>query len=191
MPRPVDRQRRSELLDRAVGYVVAHGLADLSLRPLAAALGTDAPVLLHHFGSKDQLIALVLNGVRDRLRAVDLPAGRDPEEPLSAHLERVWAWAASPERAPLYRLFFEVYGLALQHPDRYRPFLDRVVADWLNQLIPVFTAAGMAAERATAQATLAVAAVRGLLLDLLTTGDRDRVDAALLELRRVLDPASA
>ncbi len=182
MARPVNQQRRTELLDGAVDYVITHGLGGLSLRPLAAALGTDAPVLLHHFGSKDQLIALLLNGVRDRLRAIHQLGAQETDKSPEAQLQRVWTWAASPDRDSLFRLFFEAYGLALANPDRYRSFLDHVIQDWLNQLIPAFAAAGFPADRAESQATLAVATIRGLLLDLLTTGDRQRIETALQEL---------
>ena len=64
MARPLDPKRRQELLDRSVDYVVANGISDLSLRPLAAALGTQAPVLLHHFGSKEHLVEEILGRVR-------------------------------------------------------------------------------------------------------------------------------
>jgi AcrR family transcriptional regulator len=177
LPRPVDTQRREALLDAAVDYVVEHGLAGLSLRPLAAALGTDAPVLLHHFGSKDNLLVLLLNRVRDRLRTLARSAtGDEPTDQLGA----VWEWTSDPRHEALFRLFFEAYGLALQRPVRYAEFLDHVVADWIDELTPA-----VGADRAT----LAVAAVRGLLLDLLTTGDRDRVDAAERLLLSLLRPA--
>lgn len=174
MARPIDHARRQELLDAAVDYAVAHGVADLSLRPLAKALGTQAPVLLHHFGSKEQLLTAVLNGVRDRLRAL----GRDAEATSPrAGLGTVWAWASDPAQAPFLRLFFECYGLALRHPDRYSQFLDTVVQDWLDE--------PMAAIDDTS-ATIAIAVTRGLLLDLLTTGDRDRVDAAMTRVTTLL-----
>ena len=174
MARPIDHVRRQELIDGAVDYAVAHGVADLSLRPLAAALGTQAPVLLHHFGSKEQLLAAMLNGVRDRLRAL----GRDAEETSPrTGLGAVWAWASDPAHAPFLRLFFECYGLALRHPDRYSQFLDAVVQDWLDQ--------PMAAIDDTS-ATIAIAVTRGLLLDLLTTGDHDRVDAAMTRITTLL-----
>jgi AcrR family transcriptional regulator len=167
MARPIDHARRQELIDGAVDYCVVHGVADLSLRPLAAALGTQAPVLLHHFGSKEQLVSAVLNRVRDQLRE----RGRNAEsDSPRAGLGAVWAWASAPEQEPFMRLFFECYGLALRHPDRYSDFLDYVVSDWL--------ATPMAAVDEVS-ATIAIAVVRGLLLDLLTTGDHDRVDAAM------------
>jgi AcrR family transcriptional regulator len=167
MARPLDPQRRLELLDGAVDYVVAHGIADLSLRPLAAALGTQAPVLLHHFGSKEQMVVEILGRARDRLRTI----GRDAEsDQYRSGLGAVWAWVSHPDQGPLMRLFFEVYGLALRHPDRYSGFTDHTVHDWLDE--------PMAAVDDTS-ATLAIATVTGLLLDLLTTKDRVRIENAM------------
>jgi len=164
MARPVDLERRRLLLDAAVDYVIEHGLSGLSLRPLATALGTDAPVLLHHFGTKEDLVVAVLNGVRRRLRAqAEVHTG------AAAEIAAVWRWSADPGHDALFRTFFEAYGMALHRPDRYTDFLQHVVVDWLDQLQP---------ELGAARATLALAAVRGLLLDLLTTGDRERVEDA-------------
>ena len=167
MARPPEPERRLELLDSAVDYVVAHGIADLSLRPLAAALGTQAPVLLHHFGSKEQLVVEILGRVRDRLRTI----GRDAvSDQYRSGLGAVWAWASDPEHGPLMRLFFEVYGLALRRPDRYSDFLHHSVHDWLDEPLAAVD---------DISATLAIATVTGLLLDLLATKDRDRVDNAM------------
>ena len=166
MSRPVNLERRRKLLEDAVDYVTEHGLAGLSLRPLAAALGTDASVLLHHFGSKEDLLVQILNGVRDRLRRV---RRQSTAEGGAGGLAAVWEWASDSRHDALFRLFFEAYGLALHRPDLYGAFLDHVVADWLEELAP---------ELGPERSTLAIASLRGLLLDLLTTGDRDRVDAA-------------
>lgn len=187
MARPVDHTRRRQLLDAAVDHVCDHGLAGLSLRSVAQALGVDASLLLHHFGSKQQLLSLVLNGVRDRLREV---GGVEPGEPLDASLARVWAWASEPAHRRLYLVFFEVYALALRSPDYYRLFLDTVVSDWLVPLTSAYTETGLGHDAARDRATLTVAVVRGLLLDLLATGDRERVDAALAEAAALLVPAA-
>jgi AcrR family transcriptional regulator len=174
MARPLDPKRRRELLDCAVDYVVANGISDLSLRPLAAALGTQAPVLLHHFGTKERLVAEILGRVRDRVRAL----GRSAEaESHRSGLGAVWTWVSDPDQGPLMRLFFEVYGLALRHPDRYFEFLEHSIQDWLDEPVAAID---------DISATLAIATVTGLLLDLLTTGDRVRVEDAMDRFRFLL-----
>jgi AcrR family transcriptional regulator len=169
MARPIDQARRAELLEGAIDYAVEHGLADLTLRPLAEALGVLPNTLAHHFGSKEELLSEILNGVRDRLRETRTEIAADPQgDPI----ETVWRWTADERRERFFRSFFEAYGLALRRPERFEPFLARVVSDWVGPGNSV-------------AATLELAVLRGLLLDLLTTGERDRVEGALqLYIRR-------
>ena len=102
MTRPVDTARHSELLDRAVQYAIEHGLSDLTLRPLADALGIMPNTLVHHFGSKEELLSAILNGVRERLQGmVRAELERDPGgEPLQV----VWRWSLQPGAAEVLSL---------------------------------------------------------------------------------------
>ena len=161
MARPVDPTRRHDVLARAADYVLERGLAGLSLRPLAKALGTSPRMLLYDFGSKEQLVQDVLAEIRRR--EVTLL------EAEVRTLEDVWAWIAAPEREPFLRLFFEVYVGGLGKGEA-----EPLVRDWLEFLR---TSWHPPVDEATA--TLMVAVVRGLLLDRLATGDRGRTDEAL------------
>ena len=161
MARPVDPTRRSDVLARAADYVLEQGLAGLSLRPLAKALGTSPRMLLYDFESKERLIHEVLAEIRRR------EAGLLQAEVRT--LEDVWAWIAAPEREPFLRLFFEVYVDGLGRGEA-----EPLVRDWLDFLR---TSWQPPVDEATA--TLMVAVVRGLLLDRLATGDRGRTDEAL------------
>jgi AcrR family transcriptional regulator len=161
MPRPVDPHRRGATLGKAADYVLEHGLAGLSLRPLGKALGTSPRMLLYDFGSKQRLIHEILAEIRRRevgLLEADVRS-----------LDDVWAWISAPEREPFLRLFFEVYVGALG-----RGQAEPLVRDWLGFLQ---TRWKPAVDEATA--TLMIAVVRGLLLDRLATGDRERTDTAL------------
>ena len=66
MTRAARPERKAKLLEKAVDYILRHGLADLTLRPLAAALKTSPRMLLYFFGSKERLIAEVLAQSRMR-----------------------------------------------------------------------------------------------------------------------------
>jgi AcrR family transcriptional regulator len=174
--RPVDHQRRAELLDALVDYAVEHEFSDLSWRPIAAALGISPTTLVHHFGSKEQMLQAILGRLRDRmLAATSDRLGAEPG--LAAAARAAWTWTADPQQWPEFRLFFAVYGSALQAPQQFAAFLDRVVADWMSALVQ---AQGPGADPVTAAraATLVIATIRGLLLDLLATGDRNRVQDA-------------
>ncbi|MFI5645166.1 TetR/AcrR family transcriptional regulator [Kitasatospora sp. NPDC051705] len=184
MGRPPDPERRGRTLARATDYVLAHGLAGLSLRPLAAALETSPRMLLYDFGSKQELVAAVLAEARRRgaaRLAEHLPPHRGAPGAVQAgpreRLRGIWAWMSAPERAPFVRLFFEVHADLLAHPENY-PDQAGAVTDWFvplrAALHDVTTGPGD-----TATPTLVMAVVRGLLFDLTTTGDRERCDLAL------------
>jgi AcrR family transcriptional regulator len=181
MGRQPDPERKRELLDRVVDYVLDEGIADLSLRPLAKRLDTSPRMLLYHFGSKSRLMLDALDAASERQRqmlaewlSADPALGEDPAELMRLF----WRWSLRPVMEPYLRLYFEVYGLALQKPQRWQAFLDSAVRPWLVTIEERLRAAGVPADEAVNLATLAVATHRGLLLDLLATGQRRRVQRA-------------
>jgi AcrR family transcriptional regulator len=175
MARPPQPQRRGRTLAMATDYVLANGLAGLSLRPLAAALGTSTRMLLYDFGSKERLVTEILAEARRRETA--LLADHSPLELTRAELLLgVWAWIGAPEREPFLRLFFEVYVDAMTHPDSYSDQGRAMVTDWLDTFAASFAELG---EGQDGTPTLVIAVIRGLLLDQLATGDRDRTSAAM------------
>lgn len=174
--RPVDHQRRAELLDAAVDYAAEHGFSELSWRPVAAALGVSTTTLVHHFGTKEQMLEAILGRLRERIFVAT--GDRDGEQhDLATAARAVWTRTSDPRRCAEFSLFFAVYGRALQTPQQFSGFLDHVVADWMSALCD---AQGSDTDPATATrtATLVIATIRGLLLDLLATGDRARVQDA-------------
>lgn len=175
--RPVDHQRRAELLDAIVDYAVEQGFSELTWRPVAAALGVTSNTLVHHFGTKEQMFSAVLERLRVRIvAATDELLGERPD--LATAARAAWERTSDPEHGLEFRLFFAVYGRALQAPQQFSGFLEHVVADWMRALCEV-QGPDVDPATATRRATLVIATIRGLLLDLLATGERDRVaDAA-------------
>jgi AcrR family transcriptional regulator len=174
--RPVDHRRRAELLDAVVDYTVEHGFSEVSWRPVATALGVSTTTLVHRFGTKEQMLVDILGRLRERVfETTRAAAGERPD--LATAARAVWARSTDPQLGAEFRLFFAVYGRALQAPAQFAGFLERVVADWMSALVD---AQGPDADPVTARrtATLVIATIRGLLLDLLATGDRDRIDDA-------------
>jgi AcrR family transcriptional regulator len=170
---------RERLLDGAIDYVAQHGLADVSLRTLAAALGTSHRMLIHHFGSKERLWVEIVRTVEARQR--ELLAQFLPSADQSVG-EAMWAWwkhISDPALWPNERLFFEIYGQALQGRAHTTELLDGIVEDWLGPATEINVALGVPRGLAGAQARLGIAVTRGLLLDLLATGDAAAVDAAM------------
>jgi AcrR family transcriptional regulator len=189
-----DSARKRELLEAAYGYVLANGLAGMSLRPLAKEIGSSPRVLLFLFGSKDELVrALLARAREEELRY--LAVLRDGQD-LAATARETWAWLAAPAHRALLVLWVEGYTRSLTgDPGPWAAFGRDTVRDWLDLLAsrqPRRDAAG--AERdapgAEAERTLLLAVLRGALLDLLATGDTDRVTRAVQRHLRALGPAA-
>ena len=160
--------RETELLELAYAYVLEHGVSDLSLRPLASAIGSSPRVLLFLFGSKDELIRRLLARARQ-----DELAG-----PIDART--VWAWLSDPGHAGLLRLWTETYARSLTDPTGpWGEFAEETVQDWLELLAAAQPPALRRTARGRDQRTATLAILRGAMLDLLATGDRRRVDRAV------------
>jgi AcrR family transcriptional regulator len=169
MARPADVGRRRELLDALVAEFAGAGIGDRSLRDVAAAVGTSHRMLLHHFGSRRELLLSIVEEVERRQMTVlrDLPA--EPAEGIAA----MWASVRRPELRPFERLFFECYARGAQGEQPYARLVPAAVHAWLAD---VDAALGGTVDPALARLGLAV--IRGLLLDLVATDDDAGVDAA-------------
>ncbi|KPI02515.1 TetR/AcrR family transcriptional regulator [Streptomyces mirabilis] len=174
-----DGDRRAQLVNAAVDYVAAHGITDLSLRGLGAAIGVSHRMLIHYFGSKEHLLVEIVRTSeqrqRDLLSRLRLDPGLSPAD--AARL--LWQQLTDPRLAGQERLFFEIYGHALRGRPEAAPLLEGLVNDWLEPLVAAEVAAGADPAVARNRARLGLATVRGLLLDLLATGDRAGVNAAM------------
>lgn len=180
---------RERLLDATVAHIAEHGVADLTLRSLAAAIGTSHRMLIHHFGSKEALLVEVVRRVeqqqRDALAGIAAP-GLSTEEVG----RRMWRRFTDPALDRQERLFFELYGQALQGREWAAPLLEGVIDEWVDAAAALLRADGAPARQARVDARLSVAVTRGLLLDLLATGDRRAVDAAMARFRTLLAAAN-
>jgi AcrR family transcriptional regulator len=179
-------QARERLLAAAVEQAMRGGIADLSLRELAAAIGTSHRMLLYHFGSREGLLTAVAQAVEEAQRAVVSEWGI-----TSANSRRLWQHFSDPRLWPAERLFFELYAHALLGRPGTEGFLDNAIEPWVSALTPAFVReAGLDEATARAEARLAVAVTRGLLLDLLATGDRVAVTEAFERYLHHADPYS-
>ena len=181
--------RESELLEAAYRYALTHGLADLSLRPLAAAIGSSPRVLLYLFGSKDGLVRALLARARadeldllERLRSENSGAG------LPQALEVIWTWLADPAHRELLALWLEGYAQAVADPaGPWAGFAEQTVNDWLAVLEQFQAPDERRSQHGAARRALALAVLRGALLDLLATGDLARTDAIVRHQIQLLD----
>jgi AcrR family transcriptional regulator len=180
MPRrPRGEAAKQRLLGAVIEHFVADGLADQSLRSIADAVGTSHRMLLYHFGSKDGLLLEVVREVEARTEALFEAIGAASGDRVDEIIRRMWAYVADPSVAGFERLFFALYGRALQGDEAALPLLTDDIEHWLRANAALPALAGVPAGVARAHARLGLAVTRGLLLDLLATGDRAGVDAAL------------
>lgn len=181
--------RRAELLEKIVDTLLADGVAELSLRPLAERVGTSARLLIYHFDTKENLIASALAEVRLRVEeALKEHVSREKPESLRVLLLLFWDWAIAEPNQRYFRLLFEVDGLSMF--DRLRlsketrqdgasvwiALIDRAAARLRQNKDPL-----------NSRSTLIMGALNGLLQDYLSTGDRARTTAALNQLMDLID----
>ncbi|OBB02131.1 TetR family transcriptional regulator, partial [Mycobacteriaceae bacterium 1482268.1] len=164
MARPPDVKRRGQLLAALIDAFADGGIGDRSLREIAEAVGTSHRMLLHHFGSRDELLLAIVDEV-ERRQMAGLPDGNT--EPADA-MAVMWADLRRPELRPFERLFFECYARGSQGEQPFARMLPAAVDSWLAE---VGAKTGGTADPALARLGLAV--TRGLLLDLVATDDDD------------------
>jgi AcrR family transcriptional regulator len=173
------QDRRPTLLTAASEYVLDTGLHDLSLRRMATALGVTHATLIRHFGTKEALLAEVLEHLRRTLLdhlASDEELRCAPS--ASDQLRVLWARWPAPRERRQFLLLVEVYSLAAREPDRFGSLLRSAVHDWLPILEQGLRRDGTPEAQVTPIATGLLAQIRGLQLDLIATGDHARVDRA-------------
>jgi AcrR family transcriptional regulator len=184
MSRQVDAARPGELREAILQYLLEHGIADLSLRPLAKAVGSSPRGLLYHFGSKEKMVTDVIGELRVRQRAL---FSQVRAETFAKACGDIWRLMSSPASEPQWRLFFELYGIALRHPGLYKDFLASAVKDWLAFTAEQLSSEGYKRNEASLVATVVVAGFRGFLMDLCATHDRSRVNRAVTAWLKTLD----
>jgi len=167
-------QARDRLLAAAVDQARRGGIGDLSLRELAAAIGTSHRMLLYHFGSREGLLTAVARAVDEAERsAQQLSWAVTPDG-----ARQFWRRVSDPQMWPAERLFFELYVQSLLGRPGTEGFAREAVTSWTGPVAAALEEAGLDPRTAQAEARLGLAVFRGLLLDLLATGDHEGILAA-------------
>lgn len=167
------------LLDACTDYALEFGLPD-KLLPLTQATGVSARMLLYHFETRDKLLRAILRRARRRqLDSFGELLQARPEEPYTVTLARAWAAMSGPNGQPYLRMFTQLRESSER--SLWPGFREISTTDWLGPLED-----GLASLDRTESATLVLAVIRGLLMDLDSTSDRARVDRAFAEFLRAL-----
>jgi AcrR family transcriptional regulator len=184
MTRTKDLAIRALLLEKAVAYILEHGLSDLSLRPLADAIGSSARMLIHHFGSKETLLAEILAVIEGQFLAL-FAAESGGDDPVKG-LERFWKTVTSGQTDHVQRLVFEVWGQALTRPEGFESFLSSLTEPFTAQLERAFKSYGVPKAKRETLAALTISTFYGLLLMRLTARQDYTVEAAFKQFSRWL-----
>lgn len=159
------------LLQKTLHYLLEYGLQNLSLRPLAKALGTNARMLIYHFGSKEQLIIEALE-LAQQHQIEALTKRPKPKANSEAELMYLWQWFSSDNFLAFGKLLFEVEVLSINGNAHYRAFARQIFEGWVSFIQTRFKNCD------AGTAHVIVNAFSGFLLDLLITNDARRVNAS-------------
>ncbi len=171
MGRPVDTERRTALLEAAATHLVEHGVAKVSLEGIATTAGTSARMLVHHFGTRDALIAGALQIARRRQLA-HAQGHFAPGPDAAVVLAAAWPWLVDPETRKYFRLFQQVAALeTLEEREAPSELRTRLATDWKPMLRALFAADPRHREDADALAELLLAVYRGLAIELVIGTD--------------------
>ena len=181
MARTPDVEMKRELLDRVVAYLAEHGLGDMSLRPMAAALGTSPNRLVHHFGSKQELLAAALaraTRIQEDVREEWLR--RQPDMTQTNQLRKWWKWLnESPANLALTRLGLEAATLEATHTGLSGEVRAEQIGVWREHIEQRLALEGVPRHLLVIEASLLKGLFTGLIVDLMATGDRQRLTRAL------------
>lgn len=184
MGRSKQPEIRERLLDACTDHALASGLPD-RLEPFAVASGTSTRMLLYHFGTKEALLRAVLQRARCRQRQnFEALLQVRPDEDYLTTLSHAWTGMTSPPG----RRYLEMFGRLREDAEQqlWPGFRREATTDWLAPLQDGLRTIGR-----PELATLVLAVIRGLIMDLDATADADRVDRAFADLLTSLqNPAS-
>ena len=175
-------QIRQRLLDACTDHALAHGLPD-RLGPLAAAAGTSSRMLIYHFETRDGLLREILREARRRQVAAFTELLRlRPDEPYPQTLSRAWSAISGPQGEPYLRIFTPLNETAGE--PLWPGFRRTATTDWLAPLEQ-----GMGSLGRPELATVVLAVIRGLLMDLDATGEVERTHRAFADFLATIERA--
>jgi|HubBroStandDraft_6_1064221.scaffolds.fasta_scaffold01750_2 AcrR family transcriptional regulator len=170
------RHRRGELLVAVGEYVLENGVASLTLRRAAEAVGVTHATLQHHFGTREQLLEEIIEHLLERSFAPgeDYPEGVTVAD-VEVRLRAFWASLNTPTGQQDIRLFTEVLVQGLYSGPGSEPAVTRSITQRLERIAGIIVSLGCPEAEAMSFATAMLALLRGITLDLLATGEDERV----------------
>ena len=179
-----EETRREHFSRACTDHVLAEGLIGLSLRPLAKAVGTSDRMLIYHFGSRDGLVAAIIDEC-DRDRSVDYLGGSPLHATVRAGVLRLWQAYLEPPLHACNLIYVQAAASGYLGQEPYRSSVRDSNARWAAAMRGWFERCGAPRQRVDRITQLVESALLGFHVDLttdtpeeLTRGVRDLADAA-------------
>lgn len=137
-------------------------------------------MLLYHFGSREGLVAAIVAAVESAQRTTLRELGGRAGSPAEL-IRGLWQQVSSEELRPFVRLFFE----SVTHIARAKSPADDLTTPWLTTTADATAVLGV--DYDPAEIRLGVAVVRGLLIDVLATGETGPATESLERFITLLD----
>lgn len=158
--------RRETLLEAVTGHVLEHGLIDLTLRPLAAAIGTSDRMLIYHFGSRDALVSAVVARVGE-LSSAELDR-LEPAPSVRAGVRRLWTAYQEEPLCACTSVYLQATATGLIGREPYLTDVRLSNAEWSRALSGYLVRCGAPPRRVRRITALVDPALFGFYLDLVT-----------------------
>ncbi len=178
-----EESRRDALLAACTDHVLAEGLIGLSLRPLAKAVGTSDRMLIYHFGSRDGLVAAIIDEAT--ARSVDYLDRLAAPRTVRAGVLRLWQAYLEPPLHACNLIYVQAAASGYLGQEPYRSSVRDSNARWAAAMRGWFERCGAPRQRVDRITQLVESALLGFHVDLttdtpeeLTRGVRDLADAA-------------
>ncbi|MGW6620220.1 TetR/AcrR family transcriptional regulator [Nocardia sp. NPDC055002] len=173
--------RRDELLHAALDDFARHGLVDFTLRGLAERIGTSARMLVHYFGSREQLLSAAFAEHRQQMQRQLADAA---EQSPAGAATSAWAAMTADEQRTHFTVMYHLLAAGLTNGAAERPAARDAILAWVDYATDLLARAGRDAVDARVDATVLASGLKGILIDRLVTDDEQRCDAAA---RRLID----
>ncbi len=170
-------QRKIDLLQQIVDYILVNGLSDMSLRPLANELGTSTYTLTYQFGSKEAMVVDAVAHIdktqHERLSELD----RATDTPNDV-LRNLWELSTSDEGRRWSQVMLEIATLTSRQPILFETFTATALHGRIEHLAKAYAGGLAPTADQINTATLQIATVSGLITDALTSGQSQRAETA-------------
>jgi AcrR family transcriptional regulator len=158
--------RRDALLDAATDHVLEHGLIGLTLRPVAAAIGTSDRMLIYHFESRDSLVSAIVTRASERAGATLGTLVTAPD--VRSAVNQLWAAYQTEPLSSCLDVYVQAAATGLIGREPYLSDARASNDRWGAELRNYFVRSGAPADRVARIVTLVDSALYGFHLDLTT-----------------------